>query len=79
MKKLTLTAFAVFLAGPLVAQDAPMVEDSDGNGTYSMEEMTAAMPDLTPEVFAQIDTSADGEVDATEWEAAVAAGLITAG
>ncbi|MEZ5715651.1 MAG: EF-hand domain-containing protein [Paracoccaceae bacterium] len=52
------------------------VEDSDGNGTYSMEEMAAAYPDLTEEQFAQIDANADGEVDADELAAAVAAGTI---
>ena len=81
MTKIMMTAVALasFAAAPLLAQDAPMVEDADGNGTFSMEEIQAAYPDLTEETFLQIDTSADGEVDTTEWEAAVGAGLLTAG
>ena len=80
MTKITMTASAIALliAAPLAAQDAAMVEDTDGNGTFSMEEMLVAYPELTEEQFAEIDTSADGEVDATEWEAAVGAGLLTA-
>ena len=56
-----------------------MVEDTDGNGTFSMEEMQVAYPDITEEIFTEIDTSADGEVDTAEWEAAVGAGLLTSG
>lgn len=78
-KALTLTAFATFIAGPLAAQQATVVEDTDQSGTYNMGELAAAWPELTPEMFNQIDTSGDGEVDAMEWEAAVEAGLITAG
>ncbi|MBS8227803.1 EF-hand domain-containing protein [Vannielia litorea] len=81
MTKITMTAaaLAALLAAPLAAQDAPMVEDTDGNGTFSMEEMQVAYPDITEEIFTEIDTSADGEVDTAEWEAAVGAGLLTSG
>lgn len=56
--------------------ETPMVTDTDGNGTYSMEELKAAMPDLTPEVFAAVDANADGAVDQAELLAATRAGTI---
>jgi len=76
---LTATAFAALVATPLMAQDMGAVADTDGNGTFSMEELQVAFPDLSEEVFAEIDTSADGEVDTAELEAALGAGLLTAG
>ena len=76
---LTATALAALVATPLMAQDMATVADTDGNGTFSMEELQVAFPDLSEEVFAEIDTSADGEVDTAELEAAIGAGLLTAG
>lgn len=52
------------------------VEDADGDGTYSMEEILTAYPNLTDEVFAEIDTNDDGAVDADELALAMAAGLL---
>ena len=50
--------------------------DTDGNGTYSMEEMKATYTDLTEDTFKAIDTNADGQIDAEELSAAVAAGTL---
>lgn len=76
MKKivLTLAAAAAFFA--VQAQAETMVEDTDGNGTYSMEEMAAAYESMTDELFAQIDADGNAEVSAEELAAAVEAGLI---
>ena len=52
------------------------VEDADGDGTYSMEEILTVYPNLTDEVFAEIDTNDDGAVDADELALAMAAGLL---
>lgn len=52
------------------------IEDTDGNGSYSMEEMQAAVADLSAETFAEIDADANGEVSADELAAAVEAGVI---
>ena len=52
------------------------VEDSDGNGLYSYEEMAAGYEGLSEELFAEIDADGDGEVSDEEFEAAVEAGLI---
>lgn len=75
MTKLSLSALLAFvLAAPAFAQ--AMVEDTDGDGAYSLEEMVSAMPDLSVEVFDEIDTNDDGFVDPEEFTAAEQAGLI---
>lgn len=79
MLKPALTFVAVLLASPLMGRDAAMVEDTNGDGTFSLAEMSVAYPGMTEALFARIDTSADGEVDLTEWEAAVGAGLLPTG
>lgn len=53
-----------------------MVEDTDGSGGYSMEELMTAWPNMTDELFAQLDVDASGEVSADELTAAKEAGLI---
>ncbi|MEW2912761.1 EF-hand domain-containing protein [Leisingera sp. JC11] len=80
MKKLALTAaaFAALAASPLAAMDSITEADTDGNGTYSLEELQAAFPDLTEETFATIDANADGEADLAEVKAAEEAGLLAA-
>lgn len=71
---IALGLIAGLTAVPALAQDAPA--DTDGNGTWSMEEMTATYPNLTEETFAAMDTSADGQIDAAEYEAATGAKLL---
>lgn len=77
MKKFVLALGALAAFGS-VAHAQTVVTDADGNGTYSIEEMTAAYPDMTPELFAEIDANADGAVDADELKAAQEAGKIAA-
>ncbi|OYX44295.1 MAG: calcium-binding protein [Rhodobacterales bacterium 32-67-9] len=75
MKKFVLALGAVAsLAATAHAQT--VVTDTDGNGTYSIEELTAAYPDMTAELFGTIDANADGAVDADELKAAQEAGTI---
>ena len=74
MKKSFIVLSAVaLLASPALAATP---EDSDGNGTYSMEEMVAANPELTEEQFADMDTNGDGAIDAEELQAAIDGGMI---
>mgnify|MGYP005853533567 FL=1 len=75
MRKVMIAATASLLgvAGMAVAQE---VADTDGDGVYSMEELMAAYPSLTPETFALIDANGDGTVDADELTAAQEAGTL---
>jgi Ca2+-binding EF-hand superfamily protein len=50
--------------------------DADGDGLVTLEEMTAAMPEISEETFMLIDANADGTVDAEELAAAEQAGTI---
>lgn len=79
MKKFALTAAAVaaLTASPLAAKDLAVELDADGNGTFSLEELQLAFPELTAETFATIDANADGEADAAEVNAAIEAGVLT--
>ena len=77
MKKFVL-ALGAMAAVASAANAQTVVTDTDGNGTYSIEEMTAAYPDMTPELFAEIDANADGAVDADALAAAQEAGKVAA-
>jgi hypothetical protein len=73
---MTLVAGLAMVAGPALSQSAPLPPDADGNGTWSLEEMQAVLPDMTAEGFAAIDTDADGAVNPDELQAAIGAGLV---
>jgi len=47
-----------------------------GDGPWTIDELKVVYPDLTPEQFTQIDAWADGSVDQTELDAAIAAGVV---
>ena len=69
MKRLNIaTLVAVMAISAAYAQS--MVEDVDGDGVYSKEELMVVYPALTDEVFAEIDANDDGAVDAEELAAA---------
>ena len=76
MKNLVLTLAAALALTTVQASAETMLADIDGNGTYSMEEMTAAYAELTADTFAEIDTDADGEISEDELAAAIEAGVI---
>jgi len=78
MKKLVLTLGVVSALAAAQANAQTVVTDADSNGVFSYEEMVAAFPDLTPEVFAAADTNGDGALDADELKAAQDAGTIPA-
>ncbi len=52
--------------------------DTDGDGLLSYDELLVALPELTEEVFAAMDTNEDGMVDANELAIAREAGLVPA-
>ena len=67
MKKI-LAALAVSVMAVSAAQAAEMsAVDTDANGTVSMEEAKAAMPDLADDAFKAADANADGQLDADEF------------
>jgi Ca2+-binding EF-hand superfamily protein len=73
---LALASFGAFAAVQAHAQT--VVTDTDGNGTFSMEEMKAAYPDLTDATFATVDVNGDGAIDADELQAAKESGALPA-
>jgi len=52
--------------------------DADGDGMLSYAELLIALPDLTEETFAAMDTNEDGQIDADELATAREAGLVPA-
>ena len=70
---LTLTA-ATLVSAPLFAQ--VMVEDANASGGYSQEELMAAYPDVTEDIFIAMDTDESGEVSDDELAAAMDASLL---
>ena len=55
------------------------VEDANGDGVYSMDELKVTYPELTEDIFAQLDANNDGALDADEMASAQAAGILKAG
>jgi hypothetical protein len=78
MKTFVLALGAISALAVAQANAQTVVNDTDGNGVYSMEELVVAYPDLTVEAFTAADTNADGAVDAEELAAAIEAGHIPA-
>lgn len=78
MKFTALAAAALLSLTSVAAIAATEIKDADGNGTYSFDELKAAFPDLTDEVFKAADANADGQLSADELKAAQDAGKIPA-
>ncbi len=75
MSKLA-AAFILATAGAASAQEADPAIDVNGDGFYSFPEINTLFPDVTDEVFTQIDTTRDGLLDMAEVMSAQNAGLI---
>lgn len=71
MKTTLAAAFSALFLGSVAA----LAQSAEG--PWTMEEFVATHPEVTPEVYVQIDTNGDGLIDVAELEAAVAAGLVT--
>lgn len=76
MKTPVLFLAAALAVSAVQTSAATMVEDADGNGTYSMDEMAVSYPDLTAEDFAEIDSDGSGEVDTQELALAIESGML---
>lgn len=59
-------------AGAARAQE---VEDANGDGVYSLEELRATFPDLSEADFLLLDTDGNAVIDAAELEAGAVAGI----
>lgn len=69
---LATTLAAIGLSGAALAQTMPEVKtfaelDADASGSLSFEEAAVAWPDLTPEIYATIDTDVDGMISEDEF------------
>lgn len=78
MKVIVPALAAIVSLAAITAQAQTMVEDTDGDGSYSFEELAAAYPDLTDELFDDIDKNDDDAVDEAELAEARENGLIAA-
>ena len=79
MKRIAILLASMAMAPAAFAQATlPDVPDTDGNGSWSLVELQAVWTDLTEDTFKAVDTTADGNVDATELQAALDGGVITA-
>ena len=79
MKRFAILLAPIVMASAALAQATlPDVPDTDSNGSWSLVELQAVWTDLTEDNFKAIDTSADGNVDATELQAALDGGVIKA-
>jgi hypothetical protein len=67
------STIAVIFAGGLSAATAA---DANGDGVLTIDEVQAAMPDVTAEDFSTMDLDGSGTLDAAEIEAAQEAGLM---
>lgn len=71
---------SLFVIGAMTAGYAAFaaghVADTDGDGVFSMEELQAAYPELTEDLYVLVDVDGDGTVSAEELEAAEAAGTL---
>ncbi len=71
---LTVTSAAILAAASAWAA----VEDTNGDGLYSFEEVLATYPALSESAFLDMDADGDGMLTAEEVAAAEAAGLLPA-
>jgi hypothetical protein len=78
MKRYAIVLAPLALASAAMAQTLPDVPDADASGNWSLVELQAVWTDLTEDAFKGIDSNADGAVDATELQAALDNGVITA-
>ncbi len=78
MKNAIVTLGTVVALTAGLAHAQVVVEDTDGNGSYSMEELMVAYSDLTADVFSEVDTDGDGAVSADELTAAQDAEILVA-
>ncbi|MEO0830368.1 MAG: EF-hand domain-containing protein [Pseudomonadota bacterium] len=75
--KTTLVSLAILGASAL-AVSASAEYDTDGDGLFSLPELQAVYPDMTAEMYAALDSNADGLIDEAELTAAQESGVLPA-
>ena len=73
-----LAAAAILAMGTTGVIAQTVVNDANGDGLYSIEELQVAYPDLTDEVFTEMDVDDSGAIDADELQHAREQDLIPA-
>ena len=74
MRGTLLVAIFGLAALPVLAQDAAI--DVNGDGNYSFPELEVALPEMTLEDFTALDANGDGLLDADEIAVAIEAELL---
>lgn len=75
MKKTLIALGFVAFTAPAFAEAVDFTTaDSDGDGMISMEELKAAMPDVTDEAATAADADGDGSLNADEYTTLANAG-----
>ena len=77
MKQTTLLTAILIMFG--ASASFAEVEDANGDGVFSMDEVKVVYPDLTEDVFAQLDQDGDGALNTDELTAGIEAGILKAG
>ena len=67
MKKLLFAAAALAATSTLALAADFAAVDADGSGTVSMDEVKAAMPDMTDEAFQAADADGSGDLSPEEF------------
>ena len=67
---------AAVMAVSAVQASAATVEDTDGNGSYSLDEMLVSYPELTDGDFAEMDADESGDISEDELTAAMENGVL---
>ncbi len=78
MKHISIAGFAAALLLPTTLMAGSETLDADGDGAVTMTEFNEAMPDAGAAVFAEIDTDANGVLDAAEVATAIDVGMLPA-
>ena len=78
LTKLSSVLVLVAVAGTAAAQEVDPNIDINGDGFYSFPEIGTIYPDITAEVFTEIDTTGDGLLDMAEVMVAQDLGLMPA-
>ncbi|MEO3414809.1 EF-hand domain-containing protein [Roseovarius sp. CAU 1744] len=65
------------LANAAIAMGERAIEvDANGDGVMTVDEVQAVYPDITAEIFAEVDTNNDGVLDDAEMISGIENGLV---